>query len=64
MERQFFLVTTKSSDIPATGLSDLRRKKDWVDLGATQRFWTETIGQEIQQPNHWTIALKLLSTIS
>ena len=34
------LFTTKFPEIPGTHFIDLGRMKGWVDLGATQRFWT------------------------
>ena len=34
------LFTTKSPEIPGTHFIDLGRMKGWVDLGATQWFWT------------------------
>ena len=34
------LFTTKFPEIPFTHCIDLRRMKGWVDLGATQWFWT------------------------
>ena len=34
------LFTTKFPEIPATHFIDLGRMKCWVDLGATQWFWT------------------------
>ena len=34
------LFTTKFPEIPGTHFIDLRRMKGWVDLGATQWFWT------------------------
>ena len=34
------LFTTKFSDIPGTHFTDLGRIKSWVNLGATQWFWT------------------------
>ena len=34
------LFTTKSPEISGTHFIDLGRMKDWVDLGATERFWT------------------------
>ena len=34
------LFTTKFLEIPGTHLIDLGRMKGWVNLGATQRFWT------------------------
>ena len=36
----FLLFTTKFQKIPGTYLTDLGRLKGWVNLGATQRFWT------------------------
>ena len=35
------LFITKSLEIPATHLIDLRRMKDWVDLGVTQGVLTQ-----------------------
>ena len=35
------IFTTKFSEIPGTHFIDLRRMKGWVDLGATQWFWTQ-----------------------
>ena len=34
------LFTTKSPEIPGTHFIDLGRMKGWVDLGATEWFWT------------------------
>ena len=34
------LFTTKFPDTPGTNFIDLGRMKGWVNLGATQRFWT------------------------
>ena len=34
------LFTTKSSEIRGTHLIDLERMKGWVNIGATQWFWT------------------------
>ena len=34
------LFTNKSSEIRGTHLIDLERMKGWVDIGATQWFWT------------------------
>ena len=34
------LFTNKSPGIPGTLLIDLRRKKSYINLGPTQRFWT------------------------
>ena len=34
------LFTTKFPEIPGTDFIDLGRMKSWVDLGATQLFWT------------------------
>ena len=33
--------TTKFPEVPGTHLIDIGRKKGWVDLGATQWFWTQ-----------------------
>ena len=38
--RKSLLFTTKSPGVLATHLIDLGRMKSWVDLKATQRFWT------------------------
>ena len=37
--------TTKFPETPGTHFIDLGRMKGWVDLGATQRFWTEKVDQ-------------------
>ena len=44
--------TTKFPDIPGTHFIDLGRMKGWVDLGATQWFWTQDpwIGNPGPQP--------------
>ena len=34
------LLTTRFPEIPGTRFVNLGRMKGWVDLGATQRFWT------------------------
>ena len=36
----FLLFTTKFPEIPGTHFIDLGRMKGWVNLGATQWFWT------------------------
>ena len=36
-----FLFTTKFPEIPGIHFIDLRRMKDWVDLGATHWLWTQ-----------------------
>ena len=38
------LFTTKSPDIPGPHFIDFGRMKGWVDLGATEWFWTRTLG--------------------
>ena len=35
------LFTTKLQEIPGTHFINLRRMKGWVNLGATQWFWTQ-----------------------
>ena len=35
------LFAIKFPEIPGTYFINLRRMKDWVDLGATQWFWTQ-----------------------
>ena len=35
------LFTTNSPEIPGTHFIDLKKMKGWVDLGATQWFWTQ-----------------------
>ena len=50
------LFTTKFPEIPGTHFIDLRRMKGWVDLGATQWFWTwdSWIENPAHQPlGHW-----------
>ena len=37
------LFTTKFPEIPGTHFIDLERMKGWVDLGATQWFWTRDL---------------------
>ena len=37
---------------PGTHFIDLGRMKGWVDLGATQWFWTRDPWMEIQRLNH------------
>ena len=46
------LFTTKFPEIPGTHLIDLRRMKCWVDLGATQWFWTWDLlnGNPVDEP--------------
>ena len=50
------LFATKSPEIPGTHFIDLRRMKGWVDLGATQWFWTQDpwIRNPMQKP--WIFA--------
>ena len=46
------LFTIQLPEIPGTHFIDLRRMKGWVDLGATQWFWTQDpwIGNPAPQP--------------
>ena len=37
------LFTTKFPEIPGTHFINLGRMNGWVDLGATQRFWTQDL---------------------
>ena len=43
------LFTTKLQEIPGTHFINLRRMKGWVNLGATQWFWTQDpwIGNQV-----------------
>ena len=41
LRRDSLLFTTRSPGLPGTQLVNLRRMKGRVDLGATQRFWTQ-----------------------
>ena len=50
------LFTTKFPEIPGTHFIDLGRMKVWVDLGATQWFWTQDTWIWIQHLNHKAIA--------
>ena len=59
------LFTTKFPEIPGTHLINLGRVKGWVDLGATQWFWTWTSGLGIQHVpeelvNFWGHVVKLI----
>ena len=50
------LFTTKFPEISGTHFTDLRRMKGWVDLGATQWFWTPDPWIGIPAPwplGHW-----------
>ena len=52
------LFTTKFPEIPGTHFIDLGRMKGWVDLGATQWFWTRNlwIGNPAPLPlGHWSL---------
>ena len=46
------LFTTQSQGVPGTRLIDLRKRKDWVHIGATQWFWTSdpSIGNPVPEP--------------
>ena len=50
------LFTIKFLEIPGTHLIDLGRMKAWVDLRATQWFWTRDPGVGIQHLIHQTTA--------
>ena len=50
------LFTIKFLEIPCTHLIDLGRMKAWVDLQATQWFWTRDPGVGIQHLIHQTTA--------
>ena len=47
------LFTTKFPEISGTHFTDLGRMKGWVDLGATQRFWTQN--PWIRNPAPWPL---------
>ena len=36
-----YVETTRSPEVPGTHLIGLGKMTGWVDLGATQRFWTQ-----------------------
>ena len=49
------LFTSKFSEIPGTHLNNLRRLKDWVELGTTLWFWTRDywIGNTAPYQDWW-----------
>ena len=57
------LFTTKFPEIPGTRFIDLGRMKSWVDLGATQWFWTrEKLFLYYQQQQKYVSSRKSIFT--
>ena len=52
------LFNTKSPEIPSTHFINLGRMKGWVNLAATQWFWTRDPWTENQRLNHYTTVLR------
>ena len=52
----YFLPLSFQKFLVYTHFIDLGKMKDWVDLGATQCFWTRDLWMGIQCLNHWAIA--------
>ena len=56
--------TTKFPEIPGTHLIDLGNMKGWVDLGATQWFWTHgtySVNKKISKVRHFKEDINMAS---